>query len=459
VRDGATDALRVLDDRYELVARIGSGGMGSVFRAHDRRLDRTVAVKLLRSSGDEVHRARLQAEARFAGGLQHPGIVRVYDYGEERSGHPDDPAAVTPYVVMQLVDGEPLSQRLRRTGPLPAAEVAAVVAGVADALAEAHARGVVHRDLKPSNIVLTPTGEPVLVDFGVARSDSADPLTETGSIIGTVDYLSPEQVEGHRATGASDVYALGVVAHQCLTGTSPFHRESQVATALAHLRDEVGELPSGLPSGLRSLVRDMLRRDPEARPSAAEVAARAVPAASTRAIVLPPPPADPVGSALAGVVPVPPALTRLPHPTTRGLHGRAVLVVAVALAIVVVGIGMAVAGRHPTAPSAAADSSSSTRSAAGHRPVKRSARLAPSSATRTPTAGRTAAPTAAPAVTPVAATTHAPPRRRHPAPRHRHAPRHHHRPGHHHGPPPGHGHGHGHGPGPGHGHGHGHGRH
>jgi serine/threonine-protein kinase len=456
VREGSTGALRVLDDRYELIERIGSGGMGSVFRAHDRRLDRTVAVKLLRSGGDEVHRARLQAEARFAGGLQHPGIVRVYDYGEEHDGH-----EVTPYVVMQLVQGEPLSVRLRRTGPLPVTEVAAVVGGVAEALTAAHARGVVHRDLKPSNIVVTPTGDPVLVDFGVARSDAADPLTETGFIVGTADYLSPEQVEGQRATTASDVYALGVVAHQCLTGTSPFHRESQVATALAHLRDEVRALPSSLPSGVRSLVQDMLRRDPATRPTAAEVAARATTAASTPAVVLPPPPTEPVRSPLVGVVPVPPALSRLPRPVHPRTSGRAVLVVALALVLVGVGIAMAVAGRDPSAPvAAAADQGGRHRATVRHASKPVTHATTPVAATTTPVA---------------ATTTHRTPAASRGGPHHRPQPRaagghaatrhhHGHKPRHHghkprrHGPPPGHadgrpGHGHGHG------HGHSHGKH
>ena len=455
----------MLDDRYELTGRVGSGGMGSVFRAHDRRLDRTVAVKVLRAGGDEVHRARLQAEARFAGGLQHPGIVRVYDYGEERSAD-----EVTPYVVMQLVEGEPLSDRLRRAGPLPAAEVTAVVGGLADALSAAHARGVVHRDLKPSNIVVTPAGEPVLVDFGVARSDGADPLTETGSIIGTADYLSPEQVEGRRATAASDVYALGVVAHQCLTGTSPFHRESQVATALAHLRDEVGALPGGLPAGVRSLVLDMLSRDPDARPTAAEVAARAATAARAPAVVLPPPPTEPVRSPLAGVVPVPPALTRLPHPRSTGTSGRFALVMALALVIVAAGIGLAVAGRDPVAPPAAADQGAHAVARHRARPV---AHATPVAATSNPagTAVSRTRPTTS------RSTTGAPHHRRPPAPVRHAGPQGHHGPkGHHHGKPLGHAghashaghaghadHGHhgghgGHGPHGGHGGGHGHGK-
>lgn len=269
------DDARLLAGRYRLLERIGSGGMGSVHLAHDEVLDRVVAIKLLHADGrpdtadDEVGRARLRAEARFAGALRHPGIVAIYDYGEERRGD-----QVTPYVVMQLVPGRPLSEVLRESGPLPPDRVRALVEKVADALATAHAAGIVHRDLKPSNILLPDTGQPVIVDFGIARSDEVDPLTRTGEIVGTADYLSPEQVRGQRATGASDVYALGVIAYKCLSGTSPFHRETHVATALAHLTDAPPPLPSAVPSDLRALVHAMLDDDPARRPEARAVAGR-----------------------------------------------------------------------------------------------------------------------------------------------------------------------------------------
>ena len=165
----------LLDGRYELLERIGSGGMGTVHRARDTRLDRIVAVKLLHHGRevDDVTRARLRAEARFAGALQHPGIVQVFDYGEEPGA--DGP---TPYVVMQYVEGTPVSQLLRDRGALPVAEVAALLDDLARALEVAHAAGIVHRDLKPSNILVTASGRAVLVDFGVARSDTTEPLTE-----------------------------------------------------------------------------------------------------------------------------------------------------------------------------------------------------------------------------------------------------------------------------------------
>ena len=259
----------LLDGRYELAERIGSGGMGTVHRARDLRLDRVVAVKLLHHGRevDDVTRARLRAEARFAGALQHPGIVQVFDYGEEPGE--DGP---TPYVVMQFVEGRPVSEVLRERGALPAETVAALLVDLADALLVAHAVGIVHRDLKPSNILLTASGRAVLVDFGVARSDSTEPLTETGQIVGSADYLSPEQVRGQRATPASDIYALGIVAHQCLSAISPFRRETQAATLLARLHDEPPELGLDVPAPMRSLVSRMMAAEPADRPTAGEVA-------------------------------------------------------------------------------------------------------------------------------------------------------------------------------------------
>lgn len=387
-----TDEQRLLDGRYRLSERIGSGGMGTVHRAWDTRLDRTVAVKVLRRTyepEDAVRHARLRTEARFAGGLHHPGIVRVYDYGEERTAD-----GTTPYVVMQLVDGVPLSDRLRDGTPLPTEEVVDLVAGVAEALTVAHGSGVVHRDLKPSNIMLTDDG-PVLVDFGVARSDDAEPLTDTGFVVGTADYFSPEQAEGRRATPASDVYSLGVVAHHCLTGRSPFHRQTPIATALAHLREGPPELPDGLPAGLRTLVRDMLARAPEDRPTAAEVAERAVAAPQTRMVVLPPPLDAP---------PPPPELV------SRWTRRRIGIVAAAAVVLLVFGLFAAVQGRNATTPAAEA------AGAAHPRAVKSSERTTPV----TPVSH---------SVTPTPATRQPQPARTHPKKHHpaKHHPKNHHK--------------------------------
>lgn len=321
-----TDNARLFDGRYALLERLGAGGMGSVHLAHDQRLDRDVAIKLLHqhTAPDDVHRARLQVEARLAGSLRHPGIVQVYDYGEEQQST----GMTTPYVVMEHVSGQPLSAVLREQGRLDPAVVTALLASVADALATAHRAGVVHRDLKPSNILVTPAGDPVLVDFGIARSDLDEPLTQTGEIVGTADYLSPEQVRGQRATGASDVYALGVAAYQCLTGTSPFHRESHVATALAHLNDPVPPLPSSVPEPLRSLVGEMLHDDPARRPTAESVAQRATGGDGPPTIAIPAP-------------------RRRPRP--------AAIAIAAALLLVAGLVVAAVTGRDPASTPASAD--------------------------------------------------------------------------------------------------------
>jgi len=327
------DTRELLGGRYRLTERIGAGGMGAVHRAHDTRLDRPVAVKMLHEGRevDEVTRERLRAEARLAGTLRHPGIVQVFDYGEEPGA--DGP---TPYVVMQLVEGTPLSQVLREQGPLPADRVAALVADVARALEAAHAAGIVHRDLKPSNILVTPEGRAVLLDFGVARSDEMEPLTETGLIIGSADYLSPEQVRGQRATAASDVFGLGVVAHQSLSASSPFHRDTQAATVLARLHEDAPELPGSVPAPLRALVGSMLAREPVDRPSAAEVAQRA--AGATRpGPVLPPMPPAPV-----------------PTPTPRW-NRRRLLAIATAAVVLAGSLGLLALQRRDVPPAGATE--------------------------------------------------------------------------------------------------------
>ena len=261
----------MLNDRYDLTDRLGAGGTGEVFRAHDTRLDRVVAVKLLRSdAADASARARMEAEARLAGGLSHPGIARVLDYDESDEDEP------RPFIVMEHVDGETLSAALRRDGAMSAEHAMRVVAEVAAALQVAHESGVVHRDVKPGNIMIDRTGRAVLVDFGIARSPSSEPLTSTGSILGTADYLSPEQAVGRVATGRSDLYALGVVAYSCLMGAPPFPRENDVATALAHVSEPLPTM-EGVPAPVASLVRRLTAKDPEDRPLTAAPHAPACP--------------------------------------------------------------------------------------------------------------------------------------------------------------------------------------
>ncbi len=164
----------------------------------------------------------------MAGSLHHQNIVDVYDYGE----HPDEHGRTTPYLVMPLIDGVSLSAMLKSRVALPVGETMSIIGEMASALAAAHEAGIVHRDLKPGNVMLTPSGRVMILDFGIARSTEGESLTQTGALIGTADYLSPEQAAGRQATYASDLYALGVVAYTCLTGVPPFHRETDIATAL-----------------------------------------------------------------------------------------------------------------------------------------------------------------------------------------------------------------------------------
>ena len=219
---------RVVLGRYRLVERIGLGGMAEVWRAHDVRLDREVAVKLLHPHllPDQHSRERLQAEALAAARLSHPGIVAVYDV---------DARGEVPAIVLELVEGESLAHRLEAAGTLPEREAATIAAQVADALQHAHDRGLVHRDVKPANIVLTTDGRARLVDFGIARSlqEGAARVTATGMIIGTLRYLAPEQLVGGEASPASDVYALGAVLYEMLSGRPPHDSSNPIALVAA----------------------------------------------------------------------------------------------------------------------------------------------------------------------------------------------------------------------------------
>ena len=313
--------------RYALGEVLGSGGSGVVRRAHDTVLDRPVAVKLLRTGADDdVMRARLRAEAQLAGSLHHPGIAQIYDYGEVVVR--DEP---TPYIVMQYVEGTPLSALLRETRALPVSDVMDFVAQIAEALRAAHTAGIIHRDLKPSNVLVTEAGRAVLVDFGIARTSDAEPLTMTGTLVGTADYISPEQCSGRQATPRSDLYSLGMLAYQCLTGHKPFHRESPLATALAHLHDEVPPL-TDVPPAVAALVGQLVEKDPEERPvDAAEVAvrARALTGDATRVapgVVLPPRPSPEVAAA-----------ARRPFWRSEGFRSRRLQIAAAAVAVTLLG--------------------------------------------------------------------------------------------------------------------------
>ncbi len=266
-----------LSDRYRLDVLIGDGGMGEVWKAHDPVLDRVVAVKVIRShlADDVTVRERLRNEAQLAGSLHHPGIVDVFDYGE----HLGADGRTTPFIVMPFVEGITLAEVLSSRVALPLGETMAIVAEMANALKTAHGAGIVHRDLKPANVMLTSAGRVMILDFGIARSNAGASLTQTGAMVGTADYLSPEQAAGQPASYASDLYSLGIVAYTCLTGAPPFRRGTDVGTALAHLHSPVPSLPPEL-SSVDPLVRSMLSKEPSNRPSAGDVAAAAAPMAT-----------------------------------------------------------------------------------------------------------------------------------------------------------------------------------
>ena len=256
---------RVLGDRYELDSLIASGGMGEVWRGRDTLLGRPVAVKLLRSeyTGDPTFLARFRAEATHAAALSHPNIAAVYDYGELT---PEDGGEHLAYLVMELVEGAPLSTLLREEGPLSPEATMSVLRQTAVALAEAHHVGMVHRDVKPGNILVGPDERVKITDFGIAWSAGSVPLTEAGKVLGTPQYLSPEIAVGQQPSPASDVYSLGLVGYECLTGEPAFAGDNPVTVALKQVNEEPQPLPDDLPAGLRELVDEAVAKDPGERP-------------------------------------------------------------------------------------------------------------------------------------------------------------------------------------------------
>jgi serine/threonine protein kinase len=259
---------QVFGSRYELVSRIAIGGMGEVWKANDSVIGRTVAIKILKDEymGDSGFRERFRAEARHAALVNHEGIANVFDYGEEEG---------SAYLVMELVPGEALSSILEREKILPATRVLSIVSQTASALHAAHQAGLVHRDIKPGNLLITPDGSVKITDFGIARLADQVPLTATGQVMGTVQYLAPEQAGGKPASPATDVYSLGIVAYEALAGKRPFRGESQVAIAMAQIKETPPELPSSIPSAVRALVMSCMAKKPEGRPASAHDLAQA----------------------------------------------------------------------------------------------------------------------------------------------------------------------------------------
>jgi len=254
--------------RYALDSRIAVGGMGEVWQATDTVIGRQVAIKILKDEylGDPGFLERFRAEARHAALVNHEGIANVYDYGEE------DGSA---YLVMELVPGEPLSSVLERERTLPIDRVLDIVAQTSVALQAAHAAGLVHRDIKPGNLLITPENRVKITDFGIARIADQVPLTATGQVMGTVQYLSPEQASGHPASPSTDIYSLGIVAYEALAGKRPFTGESQVAIAMAQINDAPPPLPETIAEPVRNLVMSSIAKKPSDRPDSAANLARA----------------------------------------------------------------------------------------------------------------------------------------------------------------------------------------
>ena len=256
-------------DRYRLQLRIAIGGMGEVWQAEDELILRQVAIKILKEEylSDPLFIERFRTEAKSAALVEHEGIANVYDYGEDTNAA---------YLVMELVPGESLSRVIEREKKLPDTRVLDIMAQTARALGAAHARGLVHRDIKPGNLLITPDGKVKITDFGIARVGDQVPLTKTGQVMGTVQYLAPEQATGKPSTPATDLYSLGVVAYEALSGKRPFTGENQMAIAMAHINEMPPALPESIDPRVQNLVLSCLAKKPNQRPeSATSLAIRA----------------------------------------------------------------------------------------------------------------------------------------------------------------------------------------
>ncbi len=315
----------VLNGRYELHRRVGRGGMAEVYLARDRLLDRLVAIKILfpEFATDPSFVARFRREAQAAANLNHPNIVGVYDWGKERG---------TYYIVMEYVDGQTVSEILRNEGPIEPKRAAGIAADVAAALGFAHRKGVVHRDVKPGNVLITKSGEVKVADFGIARAmtaSSEENLTQTGSVMGTATYFSPEQAQGKPVDARSDLYSLGVVLYEMASGKPPFSADSPVAIAYKHVQEPIPSLAEKVPGippdyeaiTLRALSKDVEDRYPDGAAMRADLlrfregkpiaAVNAVPTGPARP---PTPPTPPAGTPVTAV-PADPAFA--PEPARR----------------------------------------------------------------------------------------------------------------------------------------------
>ncbi|CAN5752011.1 hypothetical protein BH20ACT12_BH20ACT12_02010 [soil metagenome] len=250
----------IIDKRYVLVQSLGIGGMGEVYLAHDEVLDRDVALKVLRKryANDEGSAERFRREALSAASLSHPNIVQVYNRGEAEDG--------TSYIVMEYVSGGTLSEQIEESGPFEAGKAAAVAAQIAEALGAAHERGVIHRDIKPQNVLMGSSGDLKVTDFGIARATVSN--SASSAVFGTAGYISPEQAMGEPVGPASDLYSLGVVLYEMLTGELPYTADNSIAVCMKHVTEPLRpprELNPAIPEEMNALVVKLLAKDPAER--------------------------------------------------------------------------------------------------------------------------------------------------------------------------------------------------
>ena len=349
----------VIADRYELEELVDHGGMSSVYRGHDRLLERNVALKILHAHfvDDVEYVERFRREARAVAQLSHPNIVTVIDRGSS-NGHQ--------FIVFEYVDGENLKQLLERTGPLPVGRALDLGVQIADALAFAHAHDLVHRDVKPQNVLIDPAGDAKVTDFGIARSLDVDRgVTQTGTVLGTSNYLSPEQAEGRVVTPATDVYSLGVVLYELLTGEVPFHGDNLVVVAMKHVTEHPPSLLAlrpDVPPRLARAVERAMAKDPADRFASMNAFANELRRCQ-----------DGLGGFEADrtIVREAAAVTSAPQPRRRGGHLPAVLFLAglvlagVVLAAVFLG-GLTTGGKHHHSGGAATGTTSVTLRGVGN---------------------------------------------------------------------------------------------